>query len=274
MVLSKKEQDEIKRNIKIALKGLYLVLIETLDDTVIIEKDLRADGWYDDEKDVIEINKRLRKNPKQRRITVYHEGYHRLFKQLDISTGIGFTDKEIEILGQLTYDTINELKLKHYRIEPGEMPIHEGATEKPIIASGYLVKSDKVLLVYYKKIKDWVPVGKHILSYETPEECVLRAFRDLTNLEPTILSRNSFSLDNILSTPEVIYIDDKFARYKRRKDIIMAYYCISKNGYKVKIDRRSISDYGWFTHDDLDRANIDGRIKVIAKKALETVNSN
>src|SRR6185436_11082971 len=60
--------------------------------------------------------------------------------------------------------------------------------ERHFVATGYVVRDGKTLLLYHKKLKMWLPPGGHIDEGELPEEAVLREIREETGLEAEVIS--------------------------------------------------------------------------------------
>ncbi|MEE8425015.1 MAG: NUDIX domain-containing protein, partial [Elusimicrobiota bacterium] len=54
--------------------------------------------------------------------------------------------------------------------------------ERHFVATGYIVKDAKTLLVFHKRLKLWLAPGGHVDEGETPEEAVLREVREETGL--------------------------------------------------------------------------------------------
>ena len=58
-------------------------------------------------------------------------------------------------------------------------------------ATCYVIKDDKVLLIYHKKFKKWMPPGGHIDPNETPPEACRREVFEETGLEIEIIKQSN-----------------------------------------------------------------------------------
>ncbi|HVC09638.1 MAG TPA: NUDIX domain-containing protein [Elusimicrobiota bacterium] len=62
------------------------------------------------------------------------------------------------------------------------------AKPKHFVATGYVVRGGKTLLLFHKKLQMWLPPGGHIEENETPEEALRREILEETGLKVKILS--------------------------------------------------------------------------------------
>lgn len=62
---------------------------------------------------------------------------------------------------------------------------------KHATATALIVHENKILLLFHKKLKSWLPPGGHIEENELPHECVIRETKEETGLDISILSGRS-----------------------------------------------------------------------------------
>lgn len=77
-------------------------------------------------------------------------------------------------------------------------------------AAGYLVKDEKVLLVYHKKFNKWTPPGGHVEENETPAEAVVREWKEELDLDIEVVPahESAFAGDaNATPIPMPFHID-------------------------------------------------------------------
>ena len=70
------------------------------------------------------------------------------------------------------------------------MKLSEMDKRRHFVASGYIVKDDRILLVNHKKHGMWLPVGGHMEGDETPDQTVKREVKEETGLDVEIISDN------------------------------------------------------------------------------------
>jgi 8-oxo-dGTP diphosphatase len=107
-------------------------------------------------------------------------------------------------------------------------------TEKKIFlcVDGFLEKDGKIFLTKrnVEPLKGfWALVGGHVDEYETPEEALIREFKEETNLDVIV---GDLISDRIEETPD---------RLKR----ILTFRIVSAEG-ELKLNEES-QDFGWFT---------------------------
>ncbi len=82
-------------------------------------------------------------------------------------------------------------------------------------ASGYLVKDGKVLLVHHNKFDKWTPPGGHMEENETPDQTVIREWREELGLQVAVVPAyaSAFAGDsNATPIPMPFYMDFRAGR--------------------------------------------------------------
>ena len=73
----------------------------------------------------------------------------------------------------------------------------------------YIVKADRVLMIYHTELDKWLPIGGHIEPGEDPDEALLREIREESGVEVEIAGEKAPIEDptvKILYTPEHVNI--------------------------------------------------------------------
>ncbi|MEM5777870.1 MAG: NUDIX domain-containing protein, partial [Candidatus Aenigmatarchaeota archaeon] len=99
------------------------------------------------------------------------------------------------------------------------------------VVSGYIFKEDKVLLVYHKKLKKWLPPGGHIKKNENPIEALVREVYEETNFQISVCHNFcSFKKGDVLILPSPHHIQwEKIDKEHFHVDLV--YLCqIEKEG--------------------------------------------
>lgn len=63
--------------------------------------------------------------------------------------------------------------------------------EKHFTASVFIVKNQKVLLIYHRKLNKWLPPGGHLKPEETPPQAAIREALEETGLEITLINQEN-----------------------------------------------------------------------------------
>ena len=131
-------------------------------------------------------------------------------------------------------------------------------TPKHFVATGYVVKDGRTLLLYHKKLKMWLPPGGHIDEGELPEEAALREIKEETGLDAEILSpkRSRDHHDKgveYLHLPNHMQLED-IPDHPQHIDLI--YFCRAKDGRAALSSEHD--EMRWFTAAELKG---DGRIR-------------
>ena len=67
--------------------------------------------------------------------------------------------------------------------------------ERQFTATVYIIENEKVLLIYHKKLKKWLPPGGHIDPNETPSEAAIREAREETGLTIELIKQENIWID-------------------------------------------------------------------------------
>jgi 8-oxo-dGTP pyrophosphatase MutT (NUDIX family) len=144
--------------------------------------------------------------------------------------------------------------------------------KRHFVATGYVVRGDKTLLLFHKKLKMWLPPGGHMDDGELPEETVRREILEETGLSVDIISPrrpqgdlrvqylhipNHMQLENIPGDPPHQHID-------------FIFYCAAKNG-TVALRPDEHDHMRWYSLKELETAEIEDEVRVSSIEAIEYV---
>lgn len=150
-----------------------------------------------------------------------------------------------------------------------------GGRGKPyqFVASAYIVKNKKVLLIFHNELKRWLPVGGHIEQdengyfKETPEETVIREVKEETGLDVEIVGRK-VTIEGREIKP--LFLPESMHIHKideKHDHLDLDYFCKPINNKKIKK-----SDEGklkWFSINELKKC--DKIAEETRKRAIEAI---
>ena len=142
------------------------------------------------------------------------------------------------------------------------------------VATGYLVRDGKTLLLKHKKLGMWLPPGGHIDEGETPDDAVMREVLEETGLEaefvasprPPILNDNRVES---LHEPQRVQVE---ALPNHNHHIDFIYYLRAKPGTAVRRPEES-DDLRWHTPEELGLAHVPVEVRDSGRDAIRFVDS-
>lgn len=136
-----------------------------------------------------------------------------------------------------------------------------------IVVAGYVLNNGKVLLIYHNKLQKWLPVGGHIEKDETPDEALRREIKEELGIEINFLNYPKLKIGNNNEFALPFHVNLHPIK-EGHSHYCLFYLCVPKSG-NIKINKSEISDYKWFSKEELDGANISESIKAECLLALE-----
>lgn len=140
--------------------------------------------------------------------------------------------------------------------------------------SAFIVYDNRVLLIFHKKLKKWLPVGGHIELNEDPEEALFREVKEECGLKIIVLGKKPSIKSKgtkFLYSPAFLDIHDIADVHKH---IGLCYFAKAKSG-KVALNKEEHDDMRWFSEKDLNdpKFRISLAIKFYAKESLSRINN-
>lgn len=135
----------------------------------------------------------------------------------------------------------------------------------------FIIHENRVLLIYHKELRKWLPVGGHIELDEGPEEAIFREAEEETGLKNIkILSQKpelKFEGTKFLYPPTFLDIHNISENHKH---IALNYFAKTKSN-KVRLAKKEHQEIRWFTKKEIDspKFNIQSSIKFYAKQAFK-----
>ena len=121
-------------------------------------------------------------------------------------------------------------------------------------ASGYLVKDDKVLLVHHKKFDKWTPPGGHMEENETPDQTVLREWKEELGLDVDVVPahESAFAGDaNATPVPMPFHIDLEREGFDVPHLGFFFYVTLKNANQVINVLKNELHDARWFSKKEL-----------------------
>jgi 8-oxo-dGTP pyrophosphatase MutT (NUDIX family) len=141
------------------------------------------------------------------------------------------------------------------------------------LAAGYLVKKGKVLLVHHKKFNKWAPPGGHIEEDETPDEAVIREWKEELYVDIEIIPahESAFSGDkNTRAIPMPFYIDLERDEVFDVPHVGYFFYVKMVGDKKiVNVLKKELYEAKWFAKEELPKLVTFNQVKALAEYAID-----
>ena len=124
------------------------------------------------------------------------------------------------------------------------------------VVSIFIVHQDKVLLVYHKKYKEWLPIGGHIDLPEDPEIALFKEIREESGLKVKILAHKPDSGHagvKPIYTPSYV---DVHRITDTHKHVAFVYFGVSAHD-RVRLHEREHREFRWVARSQLDSKELD-----------------
>ena len=128
--------------------------------------------------------------------------------------------------------------------------------EKHFTATAYVLKEDKTLLIYHKKLQKWLPPGGHVEENETPVEAAKRETLEETGLEIEIIKdENLWIISPNASSFERPYLClleniPPFGNKPAHQHVDMIYIATPSGGKEIA-ELVENGELKWFSQQDL-----------------------
>ena len=137
-----------------------------------------------------------------------------------------------------------------------------------LVVAGCVVRNGKILLVWHKKNKEWLPPGGHIEQNESPNAAVLREVKEETGLVVAFMDRPkspSKYISKQLVTPFFADIHDVGDH-----DHCCFYYLMRLRTGKqsVTLNLSEVEQFHWFSKSELSKKGVPEDIRQTCELAL------
>lgn len=142
---------------------------------------------------------------------------------------------------------------------------------KDFVATVYVIKDGKVLLVHHKIMDMWLPPGGHINEKENPTEAAIREVKEETGFDVELIGeeRNLGSI-KILKQPFAIQLENipPDSRRKEEHHHVDFIYLAKITGGTLKHNKEESNDIKWFSKKDMDKNSIQDLVRHFGEIAI------
>jgi len=145
--------------------------------------------------------------------------------------------------------------------------------EKQFTATVYILQEDKVLLIFHRKLKKWLPPGGHIDANETPPEAARREALEETGLEIELIPQenlwinrwnaNSFERPYLCLLEEIPQVGNQAAH--QHMDFI---YIGRPKSSQLTQNHEETAGLHWFTVEEIESLKPDEEIYIETQQTI------
>ncbi len=152
-------------------------------------------------------------------------------------------------------------------------------------ATAFVTHENKVLLMWHKKLKRWMPPGGHVDQDELPEECAQRECKEETGLDVEIIGAPTTNLfvsngheGRMMKQPFAMLLEEIPALPERNQpahqhmDFLFHARLVDDSQIPRLLDKEA-TELRWFTHAEIealdDQTEIFSNVKAYVLQALK-----
>ncbi len=148
--------------------------------------------------------------------------------------------------------------------------------ERQYTSTAYIISEERILLIYHRKFRKWLPPGGHIDPNELPSEAAKREVLEETGLEVELFSDEHIWVErsnaNSLPRPYMCLLEEIPAHGTQvAHQHIDFIYLARPTGGEEKINETEIGGMRWFTLEEVELLIDDAEIFTETKKTIDSI---
>ncbi len=148
--------------------------------------------------------------------------------------------------------------------------------EKQFTAGVYIIEAERVLLIFHRKLKKWLPPGGHLDPNETPAEAARREAREETGLEISFITQENLWIERWNATsferPYLCLLEQIPAHGTQpAHQHIDFIYLATPCGGKETQNAAETEGLRWFTLDEIEKLQADVDIFAETKQTVRHI---
>lgn len=142
------------------------------------------------------------------------------------------------------------------------------------VVSVFIVRRGRVLLVFHKKYREWLPIGGHIELNEDPEQALKHEIEEESGLSVRLLSKAPVIRHSGVKPIPAPDFMDVHRIGKIHKHIAFIYFAVSNRG-KMRLLEREHREYRWVSEKELSsrELKLTRSIRFYCREALKRAQS-
>lgn len=148
--------------------------------------------------------------------------------------------------------------------------------ERQFTATAYIIQENRVLLVFHKKLKKWLPPGGHLDPNELPPEAAKREAREETGVEIEIIPQENLWINrwnaNSFERPFMCLLEEipEHNGHPAHQHVDFIYLAKPIGG-KHEHNMLEVDGMHWFTIEEIEKLKDDVDIFLETKMTLRKI---
>ncbi len=138
-----------------------------------------------------------------------------------------------------------------------------------LVVAGYAFHEGKLLLILHKKTGLWLPVGGHIEENEVPDDALAREFMEEVGLKIRISNSIHVPKEGNIVRQLTVPFYVNVHNVGDHDHCCLFYICEILEGENIKINKNEVSNFRWFSRNELLSSEIEPDVRNIGLKAFE-----